>query len=105
MWHDTDIDTRNLGTYVIVDTNLNSEDRSNRFSTSFYYPPFQLLLPAMSADGSRPLYFLVDGDRNAYSVNANADWDINELKKAIIHEAGQCLRTSDVILRKKRIFF
>jgi len=59
----------------------------------------------MSADKSRPFYFLVDGDRNAFSLNANANWDINELKKAIIHEAGLNLRTSDVILRKVRIFF
>ena len=59
----------------------------------------------MSADKSRPFYFLVDGDRNAFSLNANANWDINELKKAIIHEAGLNLRISDVILRKVRIFF
>ena len=79
-----------------------NEFQSNRF-TSFYYPPFQLLLPAMSADESRPLWFLVDGE--AFSINANTDWEINDLKKAVIHEAGLNLTTSDVILRKVRIFF
>ena len=82
----------------------NNEFQSNHFG-SFYYPPIQLLLPAMSNDESRHLYFLVDGNRNAFSIHANVNWDINDLKTAIIHEAGLNLRTSDVILRRVRIFF
>jgi len=59
----------------------------------------------MSADAYCKLYFLVDGDQSVQSIPTYANWDINELKKAIIHEAGLNLRTSDVILRKVRIFF
>jgi len=81
-----------------------NEFQTNRF-TSFYHPPFQLLLPAMSADAYCKLYFLVNDDPGVRSVRTYADWDINDLKKAIIHEAGLNLRTSDIILRKVRIFF
>ena len=74
--------------------------------TSFYYPPFQLLLPAMSADESRHLYFLVDGDPHVLSVHAKTNWDITDLKKGIINEARlDRLKTSDIILRRVRIFF
>ena len=82
-----------------------NEFQSNRF-TAFYHPPFQLLLPAMSADESRHLYFLVDGDPGVLSVHAKTDWDITDLKKGIINEARlNHLKTSDIILRKVRIAF
>ena len=60
----------------------------------------------MSADESRQLYFLVDGDPRVLSVHAKTDWDIYDLKKGIINEARlDCLKASDVILRKVRVFF
>jgi len=58
----------------------------------------------MSADEFHHLYFLVDGDRSAFSIHASASWDINDLKKAIIREVRLNLKTSDVILRRVRIF-
>ena len=60
----------------------------------------------MSADESRHLYFLVDGDPRVLSVHAKANWDIIDLKKGIINEARlDRLKTSDIILRRVRIFF
>ena len=52
----------------------------------------------MSADESRHLYFLVHGDPRVLSVHADANGDINDLKKTIINEAClDYLKTSDVI--------
>jgi len=60
----------------------------------------------MSADESRHLYFLVDGDPSVLSIHAKANWDITDLKKGIINEARlDRLKTSDIILRRVRIFF
>jgi hypothetical protein len=60
----------------------------------------------MSAHESRHLYFLVDGDPRVLSVHADANWDINDLKKVIINEARlDSLKTSDVILRRVKILF
>jgi len=78
--------------------------QSNRF-ISFYHPPFRLLPPAMSADESRHLYFLVHGNQKPLSIHASASWDINDLKTAIISEARLNLKTSDVILSRVRLFF
>jgi hypothetical protein len=82
-----------------------NEFQSNRF-TSFYHPPFPLLLPAMSADAYCKLYFLVDGDLSVQSIPTYADWDIDDLKTAIMNKAqlGH-LKTSDIILRRVRIAF
>jgi hypothetical protein len=52
-------------------------------SKRFTYPPFQLPLPAMSADAYCKLYFLVDGDPDVQSVPAYADWDIDDLKRLL----------------------
>jgi hypothetical protein len=59
----------------------------------------------MSADAYCKLYFLVDGDPSVQSVPTYANWDINDLKKAIISVARLNLKTSDVILRRVRLFF
>jgi len=58
----------------------------------------------MSADAYCKLYFLVDGDPSVQSIPTYADWDINDLKTAIINKAhlGH-LKTSDIILRRVRI--
>ena len=91
----------------VLDNNMSEENefQSNRF-TSRHYPPFQLLLPAMSADAYCKLYFLVDGDSDVQSVPAYADWDIDDLKTAIMNKAhlGH-LKTSDIIIRRVRIAF
>jgi len=78
--------------------------RMNCF-TSCYYPPFQLLLPARSADANCKLYFL-DGNPSVESIHTYADWDINDLKTAIMNKAGLGhLKLSDIILRRVRIAF
>ena len=80
-----------------------NEFQSNR-STPFYYPPVQLL-PAMSADTYCKLYFLVDGDPTVQSIPTYANWDIDDLKTAIMNKAHLgYLEPSDIILRKVRIF-
>ena len=82
-----------------------NEFQSNRFSSS-YYPPFQLLLPAMSAAAYCKLYFLVDGNTSVESIPAYANWDIDDLKIAIMNKVGLGhLETSDIILRKVRLAF
>ena len=77
---------------------------SDRFTT-FYHPPFRLLLPTMSADAYCKLYFLVYGDPSVQSIPTYANWDIDDLKTAIMNKAhlGH-LKTSDIILRKVRMF-
>jgi hypothetical protein len=64
------------------------------------------LLPAMSPDAYCKLYFLVYGDSSVQSIPAHADWDIDDLKTAIMNKArlGH-LKTSDIILRRVRIAF
>ena len=81
-----------------------NEFQSNRF-TSFYHPPFQLLPPAMSGDAYCKLYFLVYGDPSVQSILTYADWDIDDLKTVIMSKAhlGH-FKTSDIILRRVRIF-
>ena len=74
--------------------------------TCRYYPPFQLLLPAMSADPYCKLYFLVNDDPCVLSIPTYADWDIDDLKMAIMNKAGLGhLKPSDIILRRVRIAF
>lgn len=63
------------------------------------------MLSAMLANESCHIYFLVDADKTVFSLHANADWGIVDLKTAIIREAGLNLRASDVILRKVRMIF
>jgi hypothetical protein len=79
--------------------------QSNRF-TSSYHPPFQRLLPEMSPDAYCKLYFLVYGDSSVQSIPTRANWDIDDLKTAIMNKAhlGH-LKTSDIILRRVRIAF
>ena len=57
----------------------------------------------MSADAYCKLYFLVDGDQSVQSIPTYANWDIDDLKTAIVNKAH--LKTSDIILRKVRIAF
>ena len=73
---------------------------------SLYFPLLPSLLPAMSADAYCKLYFLVGGDSDVQSVPAYADWDIDDLKTAIMNKAGLGHRNpSDIILRRVRITF
>jgi hypothetical protein len=53
----------------------------------------------MSEDAYFKLYFLVDGDPRLQSIPTYAEWDINELTKAIKQVAP-----SDIILTKVSVF-
>jgi len=60
----------------------------------------------MSADPYCKLYFLVNDDPYVLSIPTYADWDIDDLKMAIMNKAGLGhLKPSDIILRKVRIAF
>jgi hypothetical protein len=60
----------------------------------------------MSADAYCKLYFLVIGDPSVQSIPTYADWDIDDLKTAIMNKAGLGhLKPADIILRKVRIAF
>ena len=52
------------------------------------------------------LYFLVDDDSSVQSIPVYVDWDIDDLKTAIMNKVhlGH-LKTSDIILRRVRIAF
>jgi len=60
----------------------------------------------MSPDAYCKLYFLVDGDPSVKSILTYADWDIDDLKTAIMIKAQLgSLEASDIILRRVRIAF
>ena len=61
---------------------------------------------AMSVDAYCKLYFLVDGDTSVQSILTYGDWDIDDLKTAIMNKAhlGH-FKTFDIILRRVKIAF
>ena len=59
-----------------------------------------------TVDAYCKLYFLVDGDTSVQSILTYADWDIDDLKTAIMNKAhlGH-FKTFDIILRRVKIAF
>jgi hypothetical protein len=79
--------------------------QSNRPFTPFYYPPFLLPPRAMSQNKFCKFWCLLDGEGEVFSAEADLEWDVDQLVKAIRQEKNDLRRldASKIVLLKVRL--